>query len=199
MTLLLSSLQGASTCGMPGAGWGWDTSASSDGPTRDHRESQEEATPPPPPHTRQSTHSPCAPSAQTLRDPSSCKRTGPLLTTKRAPVPRWLWPWVMWWTSWRRARAVSLLPCPDLPRLLLGPTAESPHQALPWGPDCPSHTVVTLSLSVHSEAAVGICNRQASPRICGGCIWVGRLAPHRVCVNQVPNCDSVTLCVCVRV
>lgn len=134
-------------------------------PTGDPRESQEEAA-----HAH-SIHSPCPPSAQTSPAPSSCRRTGPLPTTRRARAPRWLWPRATWWTSWRRARAVSLLPClGPRPRCLgLWPQAPRPPQgsALPAASDLSppgpgALTVlptlrVTLPLSVHPGAALGIC------------------------------------------
>lgn len=49
-----------------------------------------------------------SPPPQTSRAPSSCRRTEPSPTTRRAPSPRWLSKLGTWWTLWRRARAVSV-------------------------------------------------------------------------------------------
>lgn len=103
------------------------------------------------------------------------------------------------------------LPCADLPPPLLGPVATSPCQgsalqaapallpAWPWGPDCAPQLWVTLPLSVHPGAAVGICTycrlHCASLRVISR--GTGQLLI--VCVKWVPCCDSVTLCVGVRV
>lgn len=109
LSLLLSSIQGASTPGLSGAGWGWDASACSGGLHRAHRGE--------PGRGAHNVHSPCPPSTQTSRAPSSCRRTAPSLTMRRAQAPRWLWPQATWWMSWRRARVVSLpaLPGPPSP------------------------------------------------------------------------------------
>ena len=113
LSLLLSSWQGAYPPGVLAAGWGGDTRA----PVADAGDHREEAAQP------RGVHLPCPPSAQTSRAPSSCRRTVPSLTSRRARAPRWLWPRATWWTSWRRARVVSL---PALP----GPS--SPWCPQPW-------------------------------------------------------------------
>lgn len=92
-SLLLSSWLGASTSSTPGSGGLCRGLLGGGSPSR-------------------TVHSHRPPSGQTSRAPSSCRHTGPSPTSRRARAPRWLWPWVTWWRSWRRVRAVSL---PALP------------------------------------------------------------------------------------
>ena len=150
---LLSRTQGVSTPGLSGAGWGQDISSCPSDPRRASRGE--------PGGGAHCVHSPCPLSAQTSRAPSSCRRTAPSLTTRRARARRWPWPRVTWWTSWRRTRAVSLLTPPGPPspgaRALghkppprLCPPGEQPWASSPpgpqrgsgsfRGPDCPPHT-----------------------------------------------------------
>lgn len=56
-----------------------------------------------------------SPPPQTSRAPSSCRRTEPSPTMRRAPSPRWLSKLETWWTSWRRVRAVSVRPSEGQP------------------------------------------------------------------------------------